>query len=246
MGDLWDAWKRWLRGKVKSRVFKRLWSSAPKRPVWLGWWKDIDKWCGDVLDCCETPMVEALFGQQGWHQLMCCLFKRLGDMWCYICTSCTDISQCSSRRGVWSKLVAQMGWEGRWRAWMCTRYQCSHMILMGAGVMKSTIEHKRAVIGCFGGRQFGKRMMLGYYVSKLMYANVFWWEGSGKKYEEGLMSASVKEFQSHALFISRDMEHKDGEVTTVGRSSTFQLTLFYWWLSIFGYEGDFADSVRLH
>lgn len=46
-------------------------------------------------------------------------------------------------------------------------------VAMGVGVMKTTIEHKMARMGCSDSKELRKRTVSGYYSGILMYTNLF-------------------------------------------------------------------------
>lgn len=54
-----------------------------------------------------------------------------------------------------------------------------------------------------------KSMMIWYHNSTLMYANLYGDKDSDRRYGEGVMPVSVKEFQTHALHISDDVKNND-------------------------------------
>lgn len=82
---------------------------------------------------------------------------------------------------------------------------------MGVGVMKYTTGHVMVEIGCFDREQFGKRVMIGYYSGTLMNTNLCTDNHIERRYGEGVMSVSVKYFQTHVMHISDDVKESHGE-----------------------------------
>lgn len=79
-------------------------------------------------------------------------------------------------------------------------------VTMKLGVMNSLNEHGMAGIKCFEKKQFWKRMMIRYYSGKLMCTSLFWGKGFEKRYREGVMLGSGKEFQTHSGRIADDVK----------------------------------------
>lgn len=78
------------------------------------------------------------------------------------------------------------------------------------GVIKSTIEKERAEMKFFSRLQLGKRRVIEYYNVTLMYASLYGDRDMNRRYGEGVMYMSIKEFQRYPLHISDDVKGKDG------------------------------------
>lgn len=56
---------------------------------------------------------------------------------------------------------------------------------MGVGVMKSTIEHKKAGMGCFARVEFRKRMVIGCCSRTLVYVDLYGEKDLDRRYNKG-------------------------------------------------------------
>lgn len=81
---------------------------------------------------------------------------------------------------------------------------------MGVGVMKSTIEHQMAGIGCIARAAFGNLMVIGYRSGTLMYAIPYMSKHAERTYGKGVMLVSVGEIQNLAVPLSEKLEDSRG------------------------------------
>lgn len=77
---------------------------------------------------------------------------------------------------------------------------------MAASVMNSTNEHE-AGMRCFSMVQFGKNMLIRYYSGTLLYANLYDAKDFNRRYGEGLISVSLKEFHTYAIHVHSDVKY---------------------------------------
>lgn len=94
---------------------------------------------------------------------------------------------------------------------MLAQYCCS----IGAGVAKSTIDHKKAAIGCYARIQSGKKMMTRHFHGTLLHINLYNSKNLDRMYKQEMMSVSLFEVQIQALHIRDDVEDGDGIICVV-------------------------------
>lgn len=78
------------------------------------------------------------------------------------------------------------------------------------GVRKSLIEHKRTGMRFSARVQFRKNMVIGNYSRTLMYGNLYVDKDLDRRYREGFISVSLKEFQRYAVHISNLVKENAG------------------------------------
>lgn len=82
--------------------------------------------------------------------------------------------------------------------------------------MKSTIKHEMEGMRCFGREQFRELVVIGWYSGILMYSDLYGDKDVERRYGEGMMSPSVKEFHTYACTSLMTCRTVMGSLGTLG------------------------------